>query len=60
MFIPFFIHFYEQEMHTKLDIIIFAKESTKHTIKKDTQLSDEIPTTQKSVSFISRWNYILR
>jgi hypothetical protein len=34
MFIPFFIHFYEQEMNTIVDIIIFAKESTKHTIKK--------------------------
>ncbi len=35
MFIPFFIHFYEQEMHNKIDIIIFAEESTKHTIKKE-------------------------
>jgi len=34
MFIPFFIHFYEYEMHNKIDIIIFAKERTKHTIKK--------------------------
>ena len=35
MFIPFFIQFYEQEMHNKIDIIIFAKECTHHTTKKE-------------------------
>lgn len=35
MFIPFFIQFYEHQMQNIVDIIIFAKEHTKHTTKKE-------------------------